>query len=382
MVSRAKSRSGATIPEVARQAGVSRATAGRVLGGYGAASAQSRQRVLDAAKTLGYQANGLARSMVTGRTNTVGLVIADIDNPFFSCLTRSFCDVCHREGFDVVITNTDEDPERERDAFRVLRERRVDGIAIAPAQPNDLRHVMAARRQGVPLVLVDRGSSRVAADSVVIDNFAAARDTVRYLTGRGHTRIAVFAVGYRHAGTDLARQRVDPRYGSYEDRLTGYAAGLAEAGLEIRPEYLCRGTDRATAHDHIDRLFALPLPPTAIFVGDGAVTLWVVERLQALGIRCPEDVSVIGFDDVGWARVVRPRLTVVAQPLAELGELSATSLIGRVRGDTSRAQHHVLATRLVERDSVSGPLLKTGHSSAGGRPSPVSSTVSSAPVGR
>src|SRR5580658_5006064 len=95
--------------------------------------------------------------------------------------------------------------------------------ASAGAQPNDLRHVVAARRQGVPLVLVDRGSSRVAADSVVIDNFAAARDTVRYLTGRGHARIAVFAVGCRHAGTDLARQRVDPRYGSYEDRLIGYA---------------------------------------------------------------------------------------------------------------------------------------------------------------
>jgi LacI family transcriptional regulator len=310
--------------------------------------------VLDAAEALGYQVNGLARSMVTGRTNTIGLVIADINNPFFSLLTRNFCDVCHQEGFDVVITNTDEDAERERDAFRVLRERRVDGIAIAPAKPNDLRHVLAARRQGVPLVLVDRGSSKVAADSIVVDNFGAARDTVRYLTGRGHRRIAVFATR-----TDLPQQRVDPRYGSYEDRFIGYAAGLADAGLEVQPEYLCRVTDgvtgEATAQEHIDRLFALRCPPTAIFVGDGAVTLWVLERLQSLPIRCPEDVSLVGFDDVDWATVVRPRLTVVAQPVAELGELSATALISRVRGDTSRTRHHVLPTRLVERDSVSAP---------------------------
>lgn len=348
-------RSGATIPEVAKLAGVSRATAGRVLGGYGAASPQARQLVLDAAETLGYEANGLARSMVTGRTNTVGLVIADISNPFFSGLTRSFCDVCRREGFDVVITNTDEDAERERDAFRVLRERRVDGIAITPAKPNDLSHVRAARRQGVPVVLVDRGSSRLAVDSVVIDNFAAARDAVRYLTERGHQRIAIFAVNPGFADNDLARQRVNPKYGSYEDRIVGYAAALAEAGLDVRHEYLCRGTDPSTTQDHIDRLFALPLPPTAILVGDGAVTVWVLERLQALRIRCPDDVSVIGFDDVDWAKVVSPRLTVVAQPLAELGELSATALIDRVRGATSRARHHVLTTRLIERDSVREP---------------------------
>ncbi|MHB1930428.1 MAG: LacI family DNA-binding transcriptional regulator, partial [Acidimicrobiales bacterium] len=356
VVRRPRTGSSPTIPQVAERAGVSRATAGRVLGGYGVASADARARVLEAAAALGYQANGLARSMVTGRTDTIGLVIADIDNPFFSRLTRSFCDVCHREGFRVVITNTDEDPERERDAFRVLRERRVDGIAIAPAQPSDLRHVTTAGRQGVPLVLVDRGSARVGADSVVVDNFAAARETVRYLTGRGHRRIAVFGTNDLPEGADLARQQVDPRYGSYQDRLVGYAVGLAEAGLEVRPEYICRrGADRETAHDHVDRLFALEQPPSAVFVGDGAVTLWVAERLQALGIRWPDDVSLVGFDDVDWAAVVRPRLTVVAQPVAEMGQLAATSLIERVRGDTRRARHHVLPTHLIERESVSAP---------------------------
>lgn len=123
----------------------------------------------------------------------------------------------------------------------------------------------------------------------------------------------------------------------------------------VQPSSITARTMSRPPRGHVDRLFSLRRPPTAIFVGDGAVTLWVLERLQALEVRYPDDVSLIGFDDVDWATVVRPRLTVVAQPVSDLGELSAISLVARIRGDAGRVSHHVLPTRLIERDSVGPP---------------------------
>src|SRR3712207_4244948 len=144
-----------TIPDVARHAGVSTATAGRALGGYGAVSPDARNRVLAAAAELGYRPNELARSMITGKTFTIGVIVADIENPFFARVSRGVTDTARDAGFEVILVNTDEDVEAERNALKVLQEKRVDGVIVAPASASEADHLAEAHRAGCPIALVD-----------------------------------------------------------------------------------------------------------------------------------------------------------------------------------------------------------------------------------
>src|SRR3954453_15669199 len=154
-MARGASNGSPTIPDVARRAGVSTATAARALGGYGAVSDVAREAVLAAAEEIGYQRNELARAMITGRTNTIGLVIADIENPFFAGAARGVSDAARAAGYEVILTNTDEDPEVERSAVRLLQAKRGDGILIAPTSP-DGDHLASTAQSGCPVVLFDR----------------------------------------------------------------------------------------------------------------------------------------------------------------------------------------------------------------------------------
>jgi LacI family transcriptional regulator len=164
-----------TLAEVAAAAGVSVATASRALGGYGSVRPDTADRVAEAARTLSYSRNGLARSIVTGRTQTLGAVVADIESPFFARAMRAFSDVAGQAGSNVLLSNTDEDVTTERTAVEVLLQRRVDGMLVAPASPVEVDHLHAVHRGGTPLVLLDRSLPGLAADSVVIDNVLAGR---------------------------------------------------------------------------------------------------------------------------------------------------------------------------------------------------------------
>src|SRR4051812_25277002 len=187
-----------TIPDVARRAGVSPATAARALGGYGSVSPAASDRVRAAAEALGYRANGVARSMITGRTMTLGVVLGDIENEFFSRVARGFTDVARAEGFDTIVANTDEQVGNERSAVRVFLERRVDGLMVAPASMTERAHLAAVRGSGAHLVVVDRRVPGLGVDTVLIDNVAAAGAAVAHLTAAGHRRIGVVTGG---AGT-------------------------------------------------------------------------------------------------------------------------------------------------------------------------------------
>src|SRR3954470_6261836 len=163
----------ATLADVARSAGVSTATAARALGGYGSVSGTARQRVNEAAQALGYQRNELAATMITGRSNTVGLVVADIENPFFAAAARGVSDVARAAGYEVVLVNTDEDVVTERSAVQVLFSKRVDGVIVAPASPVDVEHLAATQRAGCPVVLLDRQGGGLGGDAVLGENLGA-----------------------------------------------------------------------------------------------------------------------------------------------------------------------------------------------------------------
>ena len=326
---------------MAKAAGVSTATAARALGGYGSVSPAVRDRVAEAAERLGYRRNSLARSMITGTTHTIGLVVADIENPFFARAARGVADVAHAAGYEVLLVNSDEDPATERAAVRTLFEKRVDGLIVAPASTDVGSHLGELPKRGTPIVLLDRVVPGIDADAIVVDNERAARRAIGHLAGLGHRRIALLtSQGLVHTN---------------QMRLAGYLQGLEQAGLPV-DERLIRMAEytREAAVSETEAVLALDDPATAIFTTDNLMSLGAFEGTQRAGRAVPEEVSIVGFDDLEWMTIVRPPITVVAQPTYELGATAATRLLARLAGDDGPPQTLMLETTFIVRGST-GP---------------------------
>ncbi|HYO33736.1 MAG TPA: LacI family DNA-binding transcriptional regulator [Nocardioidaceae bacterium] len=347
-----------TIPDVAALAGVSSATAARALGGYGSVSATARAKVTAAAEDLGYRVNGVARSMITGRTMTFGVVVGDIENDFFSRVVRGFSDVARVAGFATIVASTDERLDNERSAVRVFSERRVDGLLVAPASMVDGRHLREARDAGAAVVLIDRKIHRVGLDTVLIDSVTAARSAVEHLTVQGHERIGLIT----GVGAGEGPPGGEAAVSTSADRLAGYREALEAAGLSYDPTLVRPGDFHLdAARSRAADLLSSPERPTAVFATDGVLTLGALLAIRDVGLRCPEDVSLVGFDDPAWASVVRPRVSVMAQPVHELGAVAARRLLARVAGDASRVRAPVkLSATWVPRDSVAAPSQAVG----------------------
>jgi LacI family transcriptional regulator len=340
-----------TIPDVARRAGVSTATAARALGGYGAVSDGAREAVLAAAEELGYRRNDLAAAMITGRTQTIGLVIADIENPFFARAARGVSDAARAAGYDVVLTNTDEEADVERSSVKVLLSRRVDGIIVAPTS-SDAAHLEAARRAGCPVVLLDRRLEGFAADTVLVDNVAAARNVVERLHAFGHRRIAMVTGGTPSAEATGGKLSVSTGH----DRVDGFLTAMADAGIERPREYLRSGAHSPDlACELMAGLIALPEPPTAVFASNSRVGLGVLKAIRQAGLAVPDEISMVGFDDADWTSVVTPPVSVVAQPTYDLGRRAAELLIARLAGSETPPEVHMMPTTFLARDSVAPP---------------------------
>jgi LacI family transcriptional regulator len=345
---------GATLADVARQAGVSTATAARALGGYGSVSKAARERVSEAAQTLGYQRNELAATMITGRSNTVGLVVADIGNPFFAAVARGVSDVARAAGYEVVLVNTDEDVLTERSAVQVLVSKRVDGVIVAPASPVEVDHLAATQRAGCPVVLLDRQVEGLDADIVLVDNLGASSDVTRRLLSAGHERIAMVTGGASSAEQATLDR---PSVSTARDRVDGYLATLADAGVAEPAAYLRTGAySRQLAEQLTIQLLRLPQPPTAVFASDSVVALGVLKALRDANAEIPGEVSLVTFDDADWTAVVAPAISVVAQPAQELGRCAAEVLLERVAGAAYPPRSHVKPTSFVSRDSIAPPL--------------------------
>jgi DNA-binding LacI/PurR family transcriptional regulator len=349
-----------SIVEVAREAGVSTATAARALGGYGSVSERARIAVTAAADRLGYRANGLARSMITGLTHTLGVLVPDIENPFFSRSLRGIADVAHERGYEVVLVNTDEDVEIEQKALGVLTERRVDGLVIAPTDVADRVAMHAVIDAGIPIVFIDRTLPGLPADSVGIDNRAAALEATQRLLDLGHERIALLTGAPPELWARLSRpglrgveRLVATTVGT---RAAGYRDALLAAGLEPRPELVsAEGFRRDDAAAATRRLLTLPSPPTAILALDSLLALGVLQGLRELGLQCPRDLSLVGFDDADWTEVVSPPLSVMSQPIYDIGAEAGRLLLDRIATPDRRPVHRKLATRFIERSSAAAP---------------------------
>nr|WP_280531072.1 LacI family DNA-binding transcriptional regulator [Shinella yambaruensis] len=356
-------KSKATIADVARAAGVSTATAGRVLGGYGYTSEEKKEHVLKAAQDLGYRPNALARSLITGKTRTLGVVAGDIQNPFYASVLRGISNVAEANGFGLLITNSDEARAKEVHSVELLAQKQVDGLIVTPSDTRKARHLHNLKAMGMPLVLIDRAVAGLMVDRVATDNIAAAEQAVRHLIAAGHRRIGIVAelvdeesgkldafLARAVAGDPIESETLYPSW----QRLLGYIRAHRIEGLPVDPRLTLRAGSYSAlaAQAVVSRLMTTPGQPTALFTTDGTMSEGAMRALTELKLSIPQDLSLICFDDLDWMSFHRPGITTVAQPRLAMGEAAARMLLERIRGEAFPPRTVLMPAELVERGSV------------------------------
>jgi len=328
-----------TLKDVAREADVSTATVSRVLNTPDKVLPNTRQRVRRAVKKLGYRPSRVARRLRVehGQANMIGLVIPDIQNPFFADVTRGVEDGARERDYALILSNSDEAVERQRVALSTLRTEDVDGVILPPVG-NDEDAVKELVDDGTPLVCVDRRLEHYDIDTIVSENRRGAYAAVTHLIDHGHTRIAYIG------GI--------PGISTSRERRTGYEDALREHGLEFDSNLSIRGsTEDRGGEKATGRLLDLDHPPTAIFTGNNLTTLGVLATVHRRGLRVPEDVAIVGYDDIPWAMALNPPPTVVDQPGYEMGRRAVELLLQRIEDPTRSTSTITLQPKLIIRKS-------------------------------
>lgn len=321
-----------TVKEVARAAGVSPATVSRVLARRPTVDPALAARVWQAASELGYRPNHIARSLRTKQTTVWGVVVSDIRNPFYTDLLRGLEDAARDAGYALLIGNADERLDKETSYLELFVAERLAGVIISPAS-QELTDMTLVLSQGIPVVVVDRELHGQLVDTVLADNEGGAYQATRHLFGQGYRRIAcITGPADRTTATD---------------RLGGYLRAHAEAGVDI-DEALVRHSDfrQGGGYTAAYELLTSPRPPDALFVANNLMTIGALEAATQLRRRLPDDLGIVGFDDMPWAPLLSAPLSVVAQPAYEMGRTAASLLLKRARGDKGPPIRLVLPVEL------------------------------------
>jgi DNA-binding LacI/PurR family transcriptional regulator len=327
------------LQDVAAHAGVSTRTVSNVVNDFQYVAPATRARVQASIDALGYRPNVAARNLRRGRTGLVALVVPEIDSPYFSDLAARTVRIAEADGWTVLIDQTDGDPARERSLLRGERSQLVDGVVFSPWSIS--AEELASRPDATPLVLLGEHAGDPPVDHVVIDNVTAAAEAVAHLAARGRTRIAAIGVPPLLAN-ETARQRQ-----------LGHRRGLAAAGLPQRPELEVPVTSlhRAEGHRAMTALLAADVRPDAAFCFSDELALGALRAVADAGLRVPEDIALVGFDDVEDGRFAVPRLTTVSPDKDGIARLALQSLRDRLAGDESPARVITAPHRLVVRES-------------------------------
>ncbi len=305
-----------TIKDVANRAGVAPITASRVINNSGYVSDTTRQRVEAAIEELGYVPNRIARSLRSKETHTLALVLSDIANPFWPIVARGVEDVANEDGFSVILGNTDESEAKEYDYVRVLLQKQVDGFILVPTR-SDTRSVALIRKQQVPLVVVDR-SVWAPVDTVLSDSVGGAYQLTCHLLDAGHTHIAMLS-GPREVSTAV-------------DRVAGYRRALTEAGIPVDERMVIYGTfTQPGGYEMTQQVLALTPRPTAYFAANNFIAIGVLRALRDAGLRVPDNVALVAFDDLPPTFAMDAFLTVVAQRAYEMGQIATRLLLKRLK---------------------------------------------------
>ena len=327
----------ATIVDVARRAGVSVSTVSHVLNRTRRVNPETARLVEEAIAFVGFRPNVLARSLKRASTDSVGIAMSAVTNPYFSDIIGAIETECSRLGLMVFLSDTRDEPAQELKVVQALHERRVDGIILAPSSETQNRAIAYMDEHRIPFVVVDRLlANRV--DQVGVDNRSSVRGLISHLLSHGHKRI-----GYVAGRLGFATSR---------ERIEGYRSALEAAGIAYDSALVTRPADRTDlAAVATGELFDLASPPTAIAAGNNLAMIGAMHALRERGLHVPDDVALVGFDDFEWADYFEPRLTVVAQPCQAIGREAASLLIERIGDIDGRRRTVRLKTRLVVRTS-------------------------------
>jgi LacI family transcriptional regulator len=329
----------ATISDVARLAGVSAATVSRVFNNTSSVSPDKEERVRRAVAELDYQPFGPAQALRRQQVRVWAVVVADIENPFFTSVVRGIEDLAYAHGYRLVLCNSDEDIAKEAGYIDIAIRERMSGVVIAVASTSE-SHLDRLTQEGIPVVAIDRRSGGGGVDTVLVDNVSGGREATAHL----------LAGGYRRVGCVLGPSRLS----TSNERLVGYRAALKDAGVRFDRSLVGRADFREEGGYTATRaLMEATNPPDALFVANNLMTLGALHAIQDLGLRVPDDIGVVGFDDSPAAGLMRPRLSVVAQPTHEIGRVAGELLLDA--SSRHEPHHTVLAPTLIVRDSSVPP---------------------------
>jgi len=331
-----------TIYDIAEKAGVSAMTVSRVINNTGRISDKTRLKVKRVMDELGYVPNQMARSLVLQQTHLLFLMITDITNPFYTTLARGAEDAAKKHGYRLLFGNTDEDLEKEKDYIDAILKTRADGVLIAPAGDDSLPHLEMLRRHGVPFVLLDREVPGIGSDVVLGDTKEGARQLVKQLVSDGHKRIALL-----NGSRTISSAR---------ERLEGYREALKLNDLPFDESLVLEASfgprsDLSEIETWLDGLAPLP---TAFVAGNNVLAVELLRSLRRKGLRVPEDVSLVCFDELAAYAEIDPFLTVIAQQAYQFGHLGMQMLLDRVQSGEPNAAWRkvVLPAELIVRRSV------------------------------
>jgi DNA-binding LacI/PurR family transcriptional regulator len=334
-----------SIKDIARAADVSHSTVSRALGDSPLVSAETKARIQRMAREMGYSPDAQARSLVIGRTQTLGVVVTTITDPFIAEVVQAIESTAHDRGYSVILSSSSSEPEREIAAVEMLRQKRTDGVIVTSSRVGAL-YQEHLDRLGVPVVLINSRSEERGAYtfSVMVDNRHGGYAATKHLLLAGHRRIAYIAGPANHSDN--------------LERLAGYRQALSETSVEEDPELEVPGTGRIGAGERaLPTLLERPEPPTAVFCYNDATAIGLLAAARAAGLKVPENLAVVGFDDIAFASYVHPPLTTIAQPMHALGRLAVDMVLALMaHGDTGEApvSNIVVRGRLIVRKSSGG----------------------------
>lgn len=328
-----------TIKDIKRETGLALSTISKYLNG-GNVRPENKKKIDEAVRKLDYHPNEMARGLITKKTRTIGFVLYDISGTFGGLLTHYVGDLLRQSGYGMIICDSNNDKSVEEQNIKFLVEKKVDGILVVPVSTDD-RFLDVAKRADIPVVTLDRSISGAQLDCVTIDNVAASQSAVEYLIERGHKRIAAI---YSEEYTGKHRR-------------DGYRRAMREAGLNVPSEYEYHEKIHSVSlgYNGMNRFLELPVSkqPTAIFMSNYEVALGVVMAINEVGIACPDDISLISFDALTLTLVMKPKMTVMVQPMETIASEAVRILMSRLgEGSQATLQRVLLYASLNEGDSV------------------------------
>ena len=329
----------ATIRDIKERTGLSLATISKYLNG-GNVLPENRARIEAAVKELNYEVNEIARGLVTSKTRTVGVVVYSVETLFNGTLLRHIGNALRKERYGLLICDSCNDEEIEAENIRFLMKKKVDGIIVVPISKR-ADFLNPAKNAGVPIVLLDRSLQDEEFDCIKIDNRTTAFRAVNLLLKNNHTKIAIIC------------SDIENEYTGYE-RYKGFMDAMEQAGLAVPEEYQKKGSHCIEfGHESMRELISLKNRPTAVFMSNYEITLGAVMALNESGLRCPEDISMLGFDDLILSHLVKPQMSIVVQPMKEMGEKAVEVLLRKIRSKVEEAPVEIImATKLQEGNSI------------------------------